>query len=187
MRCVDYEVTWWTQFSGGYTKWSNLVEWRKKGVLAHLRGVWNAKKTRFGWNLNNFWTHQKNASFGGSFWGTKICHMNKKGGRCASRMSDKYKKLGLVGIQAAVLWDVLITNFWKKHKSRRVKRGQNWSNDENNGSLNIYRLWGIQKNKFGWNPENFRTHARTHGRTERTNSIVPSENFFFGRGQKWVW
>ena len=189
MRCVDYEVTWWTQFSGGYTKWSNLVEWRKKGVLAHLRGVWNAKKTRFGWNLNNFWTHQKNASFGGSFWGTKICHMNKKGGRCTSRMSDEYKKLGLVGIQAAVLWDVLITNFRKKHKSRRVKRGQNWSNDENNGSLNIYRLWGIQKNRFGWNPENFRTDARTdartHARTDGTDQFhSPRRKFFFRRGQK---
>ena len=129
---------------------------KKRGPRTPTRCV-ECKKTRFGWNLNNFWTHQKNASFGGSFWGTKICHMNQKGGRCASRMSDKYKKLGLVGIQAAVLWDVLITNFRKKHKSRRLKRGQNWSNDENNGSLNIYRLWGIKKNRFGWNPENFRT------------------------------
>ena len=143
------------------------------------------QKTRFGWNLNNFWTHQKNASFGGSFWGTKICHMNKKGGRCTSRMSDEYKKLGLVGIQAAVLWDVLITNFRKKRKSRRVKRGQNWSNDENNGSLNIYRLWGIQKNRFGWNPENFRTHGRTDGRTDGTDQFhSPLRKFFFRAGTK---
>ena len=170
-------------FRGGIQSgqiWSNE---EKKGS-SHTYAVCGMQKTRFGWNLNHFWTHQKNAIFGGSFWGTKICHTNKKGGRCTSRMSDKYKKLGLVGIQAAVLWDVLITNFRKKHKSRRVKRGQNWSNDENNGSLNIYRLWGIQKNRFGWNPENFRTDARTHartdGRTERTNSIVPVENFFFG-------
>ena len=107
-------------FRGGIQSgqiWSNE---EKKGS-SHTYVVFGMQKTRFGWNLKNFWTHQKNASFGGSFWGTKICHMNQKGGRCASRMSDKYKKLGLVGIQAAVLWDVLITNFRKKHKSRRLK------------------------------------------------------------------
>ena len=167
-------------FRGGIQSgqiWSNE---EKKGS-SHTYAVCGMQKTRFGWNLNNFWTHQKNASFGGSFWGTKICHMNKKGGRCTSRMSDEYKKLGLVGIQAAVLWDVLITNFRKKRKSRRVKRGQNWSNDENNGSLNIYRLWGIQKNRFGWNPENFRTHARTHG-TDQFHS--PLRKFFFRAGTK---
>ena len=121
------------------------VECKKLGLV----GIW----TIFG-------RTKKTQVSGAHFEGPKFVIWTKKGGRCTSRMSDKYKKLGLVGIQAAVLWDVLITNFRKKRKSRRVKRGQNWSNDENNGSLNIYRLWGIQKNRFGWNPENFRTDGR---------------------------
>ena len=152
---------------GGVYKVVKFGRMKKKKGSSHTYVVCGMQKTRFGWNLNNFWTHQKNASFGGSFWGTKICHTNKKGGRCTSRMLDEYKKLGLVGIQAADLWDVMITNFRKKHKSRRLKRGQNWSNDETNGSLIIYRLWGIQKNRFGWNPENFRTDRRTDGQTDR--------------------
>jgi len=164
-------------FRGGIQSgqiWSNE---EKKGS-SHTYVVCGMQKTRFGWNLNNFWTHQKNAIFGGSFWGTKICHTNKKGGRCTSRMSDKYKKLGLVGIQAAVLWDVLITNFRKKSLGglKGVKIGRitkitgPWTSIDYE-ELKKIGLVGIQKT-FGL------THARTDGRTERTNSIVPVENFF---------
>ena len=51
-------------FRGGIQSgqiWSNE---EKKGS-SHTYAVCGMQKTRFGWNLENFWTHQKNTSFGG--------------------------------------------------------------------------------------------------------------------------